>query len=493
MSSILIVDDRPANLRAFEATLAPLGQPIICAASGEEALKRLLEPEDFAVVLMDVRMPELDGFQTVRMIRTRERTRRIPVIFVSGYTPDEAMIAHSYGYGGVADFVLKPFNPDVLRAKVALFVELAKMREEVRQLSRREAERKAAETERQRLYQLLQRAPAAILVLRGPTHITEFVSEVGERMGGGGDLLGRSAAEAFPALARQGIFTLADEVFQTGESRLLEAATVEWKSDKEADERSFTYVFQAARSASGEIEGVLVFGFDVTEQVRARELRERLLAIIGHDLRNPLSAVTVSVSSLLRTQRSESEVKTLKRLQSSAGRMDRMISQILDFSAAQQGGGLKLGCDKVDLRDIIRQTAEELGLAHPDRPIAIEIDGDLTTLGDADRLAQVTSNLIGNAIQHGDGSGVLVRAEGTEHEVVVRVQNQGALIPAGLLSMIFEPFRQANSGEGASRRSVGLGLYIAREIVLAHGGDIQARSPDETGKTSFIFRLPKRA
>src|SRR3954447_1606648 len=131
-ASILLVDDVPANLMAMEAVLQPLGQRIVSARSGQEALRALLE-EEFAVILLDVTMPGMDGFETAQIIRDRNKTRGVPIIFLTAMQGNEQFILRAYERGAV-DYLIKPFDPDILRAKVSVFVELYVMREQVKQL-----------------------------------------------------------------------------------------------------------------------------------------------------------------------------------------------------------------------------------------------------------------------------------------------------------------------------------------------------------------------
>src|SRR6266545_4938760 len=135
MANILLVDDRPENLLALEGILEPLGQNLINAHSGEDALRQLLL-HDVALILLDVQMPELDGFETAALIKRRERTRHVPIIFVTAISTEEAHVFRGYSAGAV-DYIFKPFHPDVLRSKVAAFVDLHRMREELRQAERR--------------------------------------------------------------------------------------------------------------------------------------------------------------------------------------------------------------------------------------------------------------------------------------------------------------------------------------------------------------------
>src|SRR6266566_939504 len=145
MTNILLVDDRPENLLALEAILEPLGQNLLYAQSGEEALRELLQ-HDVAIILLDVQMPVLDGFETARLIKQRERTKHIPIIFVTAISKEEEHVFRGYSAGAV-DYILKPIDPDILRSKVAVFVELweknKQLREQAEQLHEQELTRLA--------------------------------------------------------------------------------------------------------------------------------------------------------------------------------------------------------------------------------------------------------------------------------------------------------------------------------------------------------------
>src|SRR5919197_4531618 len=147
MANVLLVDDRPENLLALEGVLEPLGQNLLYAHSGEDALRQLLL-HDVAVILLDVAMPELDGFETASLIKQRERTRHIPIIFVTAISKDEQQVFRGYSAGAV-DYVFKPFNPDVLRSKVSVFIELHEKNEELRRQAELPKEQELAELRRE--------------------------------------------------------------------------------------------------------------------------------------------------------------------------------------------------------------------------------------------------------------------------------------------------------------------------------------------------------
>jgi signal transduction histidine kinase len=231
---------------------------------------------------------------------------------------------------------------------------------------------------------------------------------------------------------------------------------------------------------------------DVREKalVATAELRERLLGILGHDLRAPLSAMTMGAGLLARGNLNDDHRRVVERLLRSADRMNRMISQILDFTRTRMGGGLLLDLKPgVDLGQVCQKAAEELALG---TSVSVQcfVDGDVTGSWDADRLGEVISNIAGNAIEHArEGTGVSLHASGEGSDVVVVISNEGKPIPPDVLPFIFEPFRRAKQREVSKAGNLGLGLYIACEITRAHHGSLKAHSSE--GKTTFMMRLPR--
>lgn len=225
-------------------------------------------------------------------------------------------------------------------------------------------------------------------------------------------------------------------------------------------------------------------------------LNEMFMGILGHDLRNPLGAILTGTRLLERRLlerrlTDEGDVRTVRRMASAGERMNDMIEQLLELTRARLGGGL--GFVRVRKRldvDIVQRTLEELRGAHPERDVSVEILGDCTTSGDADRLLQLFSNLIGNALSHGTGSAVSVPVEGGDREIVVRVTNQG-VIPADILPTNFDPFRRRR-GMVLKSRGLGLGLFISQQIAIAHGGGIVVESDERIG-TVFTVRIPQRS
>jgi signal transduction histidine kinase len=221
------------------------------------------------------------------------------------------------------------------------------------------------------------------------------------------------------------------------------------------------------------------------------QLREQLLAIVGHDLRNPLSAIILAAKLLLRsTHLVPADRRKVERMLTSSERMSRLISQLLDFSRARIGGGLTVQPVETNLQLVCQEAIDELQIANPGRSILLEPAGEIIGQWDPDRLLEVLSNLIGNAIQHGDpSSAVKVRLGCSGNDAWIEIHNQGEPIPAEALPEIFDPFRRAL--QETMSGSVGLGLYISQQIVFAHHGKIEVSSDRETG-TLFRVRLPLR-
>ncbi len=225
------------------------------------------------------------------------------------------------------------------------------------------------------------------------------------------------------------------------------------------------------------------------ELKRTSEFREQFIGVLGHDLRNPLGAIRASAELLLRREGvSSAQAGVLKRIVGSADRMTRMISDILDFARGRLGGGFPIQRRRVDLHELIRAVGEELHVAHPQRQLQLELPGDGWGDWDADRMSQVLSNLIGNAFQHGaHDAPVRVSSRPEAKHIVVDVTNRGGGIAPEQTATLFEPFRTGSPRAG-SGTSLGLGLWISREIVVAHGGSITVHS---NGETTFRVTLPR--
>jgi signal transduction histidine kinase/CheY-like chemotaxis protein len=390
-------------------------------------------------------------------------------------------------------------------------------RERTRMLAEEQRAHAAAEAARARIHSLFMQAPAPICILEGPAHRYTFANQPFTTLVGRDDIVGRTVTEAFPEHMAQGVLELLDHAYTTGETFRANEVSFRFARRRpgQFEDGVFNFVYEPFRDLEGKVCGILVVLFDVTDVVLARraseqarheaeasaaaqravlEFQERFVAVLGHDLRNPLAAIDMA-TELLRHQADQSNdavtTRTLGRIRSSSLRISRMVEQILDLSRSRVGGGLAVSPAPMDLGAVLTGVVEELRTAHPSQDIQLRCSSMFGTW-DRDRLEQVFSNLISNAIHHGlSETPITIEARQDGEELQVDIHNEGPPIPEALRATLFEPFRRGDRDSRASKSAgLGLGLYISRELVVAHGGDISVRSSSAEG-TTFRVTLPR--
>ena len=491
---ILLADDN-ADMRSYLIRiLTEAGWSVDVASDGLEALQVATgNPPD--LIVSDVMMPGLDGFALLRKLKESVKTRSIPVILLSARAGEEA--ATEGISGGATDYLVKPFSARDLLSRVEARVQVARAVAD-------------AEQSRARLHSLFESAPAMVCMVKGPAHVFEMVNPLYERaVSGGRTLVGRPVAEALPEVAQQGFIALLDKVYRTGEPFVghevpLRIARGE---DGQLEDTFFTFVYQPARAPDGSVRGIDVFAFEVTEQIKARERAERLaeelrqrsdfeqqlIGIVSHDLRNPISAILMTAAVLTKREDLDAPVtKSVKRIASSAERAARMVRDLLDFTQSRLGSGIPIVANPLDVHQVVAQVVDEVQIANPEREIVSTHEGEGRGEGDADRVAQVVANLLTNAIQYSPPSTIVtVQTRGQADGVCVDVHNLGAPIPKEQLPTLFRPLQRGSGPMDRSRRSIGLGLYIVKEILNAHGGGVSVSSSPEEG-TTFRVVLPRK-
>jgi signal transduction histidine kinase len=224
---------------------------------------------------------------------------------------------------------------------------------------------------------------------------------------------------------------------------------------------------------------------------KTKNYRDQFTGILSHDLRNPLGAITAGAALLLASAGEDPrQSRVASRILRSAQRMERLIADLLDLTRTRLGGAMPLNRSSLDLLALCREVVNEVLDGNPRTSIQLDAAGDLRGEWDGDRLAQLMSNLLGNAVQHGDGSPVRLTASGGTDSVTLAVHNNGNPIPPEQCRSIFEPLVRKTVGSGPNEGSIGLGLFIARAIVMAHGGDLQVESSAGAG-TTFSAVLPR--
>jgi len=681
--NILLVDDRPQNLDAISVILRHPEYNLVTALSGAEALAHLLRRE-FAVILLDVMMPEMDGFETAKIIKERDKTRSTPIIFVTAVATDLKEIYQGYSVGAV-DYIQKPLDPDVVRAKVAVFADLFRSKKKIETqaelirnsdraqfLVREQAARLKAEAAEHRYYDLINWVDHAVLweydaiahrfafVSQRSTEILGYTPEdwlkdpdfvlhhiptehkvivekllkdaieqgidgrcehrlykkngetvwvhsgVNPRKNEAGkvtllwgltlDITGFKTSEenhrflsqasgvltnamndseilrklgrlVVPVLAdwctititksdgtitqlitaqqspekeliakelqekysaKSGDQTHENEAIETGTSKLFHivpeslliytalnpehlnllksaqmrsAMIVPLKirgrtigaitlisSDPHRlyNENDLKFTEELAWHAAAAIDNASLYG----EAQRAIQMREDLLAVVSHDLRSPLSSISMNAQLIAKNWKSDPRERS-RRIKNSVVVMDRLISDLLDLSKIE-GGHLELEKTFLNIDQLVQEVTELVSGIAEEKSISIglKLSGDVTEVaGDHDRIMQVFSNIIGNAIKFSAREETItLGTEAKDGEVVFWVSDKGPGIAKGELLHLFDRYWQGND-QKSKHAGVGLGLYIAKQMVEAHGGRIWAES--EVGKGStFYFTLP---
>jgi signal transduction histidine kinase len=394
---ILVVDDNAANLTAIEAALGDLSARVVRAQSGSDALRLLLE-RDFALILLDVQMPSLDGFETARLIRARKRSSYTPIVFMTAYGSEDADVLAAYELGAV-DFLFKPIVPEVLRAKAQVFVELQARNAEVQQQAAliREHERREHE-------------------------------------------------------------------------RSLQAEREHWEA--EALRRQMQHL------------------------ARADRYKDRFLAVLSHELRNPLSSVVAGLE-ILREKMAPQEAQvdaTMRKareiIERQAKHLTRLVDDLLDI-ARISSGKIQLRREAISMNDLIEQavnTSQPM-IQERSQSLSVQLPKQAISLnGDPIRIVQVVANLLNNASRYTPTGGKISIACAPQKDgVEIRVTDDGRGISAEFLPHVFEAFSQEAEQAGAG---LGVGLSVVRQLVALHEGTVAAHSDGPGRGSTFTVWLP---
>lgn len=527
---VLVVDDNPSNLAVFEAILSDSSFELITAQSGVEAMRHLLNV-DFAVILLDINMPTLDGIQTAQLIRERERSRDVPILFITAYQPDQAQVLAGYASGAV-DYLVKPISPEILKSKVRIFVDLYRKSRQIewqaRQLravnlqlqrevaQREEAERDAAFEREERQRVTLESIADAVLTVDANGCVLALNPAAEQLTGWQSDgSKGAPLHEVLSTVADPQHGSLEDVVgrclAQAGPVRSMQPVRL---ANGPAGERYIDYAAAPVHDRVGGVIGAVLIVRDVTtrheverERARALELeqaarraaeessraREEFLAVISHELRTPLNAI-VGWTHVLRSDGIGEKYmqQAIEAIHRSAMAQKKLIEDLLDMSRIINGK-VELARQPVDLATVVASAVNTLRPAADDKSIAIECS--LQTAGQANadrvRIEQVVWNVLSNAIKFTpSGGSVSVRLEREGDEALITVRDTGQGIPAEFIAHVFEAFRQADSTTTRRQGGLGLGLAIARQLVGMHGGSMRAESEGVDRGTTVHIRLP---
>ena len=503
-ASILIVDDHPANLVALEAILGPLGHELVMARSGEEALRHILH-RDFALILLDVQMADMNGFETAGFIKQHPRSRHIPIIFITAVNRDAMHVFRGYSQGAV-DYLVKPFDADILRSKAAVFIELylrgEKLKLQERLLHQREREALERKSE-ERYRRLLDAIPQCIWAA---------------------DADGRVDYWNKPGLAYCGFDSAAivDESFwECLHPDDREEARADWQTGlrggvpferqvrlRRASDGSYRWHLARAvpqRDEYGATVGWIASATDIDDQKRAEDalrqaivLRDDFLSVASHELRTPLTSLKLEVANLARIAQKASAAEggprvlsKVEKIDAQASRLHRLIDELLDVSRIA-AGRLELHVEAVDVAQIVTDVGGRFGEEAARLGCTLNIEAPAPVVGrwDRSRLDQVITNLMSNAIKYGDCKPVDVSVAAVDDTAVITIRDRGLGIAAHDHERIFGRFERAASSRHYG--GIGLGLWIVKQIIDALGGTVSVESTPGDGST-FTVSLPRHA
>jgi PAS domain S-box-containing protein len=526
---VLLVDDQPRNLDALESILDLSGYTLIRARNADDALFAILQ-NDFAAIVLDIKMPGTDGLELARLIKQRRRSQHVPILFLTAHSLDEREILQAYGVGGV-DFLSKPINPDILRSKVAVFANLfrttralalavealnseiaerEKVQEELKQskeqLESRVFERTAELAQAYR--EMLDNEEWLRLALAVAQVATwEWDLKSGKmRWSADPEALFGFPPGAFGSDCRISHAVHADDVgvLDAAFHRAMKSGSYEAEYRAVRTDASVVWiadrgrVVQDAENQPTRIVGVTV---DLTRRKNLEEAlvesdhrKNEFLATLAHELRNPLAPVRYAVKVLdVKGPETPHLRWAVELVERQIQHMARLIDDLLDVNRISRNM-LELRKETVDLASVIAvavETSRPL-IEHAHHNLLLDIPEDPIYLNaDSVRLAQVFSNLLNNATQYTRsleaGENICLSASREGDSAVISVKDVGVGIAPEMLPRIFEMFNQGGRSPGGG---LGIGLSLARRLVEMHGGSIEASSEGVGKGATFTVRLP---
>lgn len=511
LPGVLLVDDQPARLLTYESVLEGVGVRCVRALSGKEALARLLH-DKFAVILLDVSMPEMDGFETARLIRQHPRFEQTPIIFITGVHVTDLDTLRGYAAGAI-DYISIPIVPEILRSKVALLVELYRRRAELETLNkelaaaheRLETERNVAllsanaQREKDWLAAVLNSISDGVYFTDTDGRFTylnsaakvEFGSEPveGVTIGELAARLGVLRPDGSPRPLEEipAVRALRGEVVRSEEQML---RSLRWQ-----ELRSYQVSAAPVRNSEGRIIGGVSVARDVTEVRQIDRRKDEFLATLSHELRNPLAPIR-NVAELLSMPATSADQRELlhRVLKRQVAHLGRLLDELLDGVRISRGQ-LPIKKELVSLSQImegaiemVRPLIEEKG-----QQLTVELTGEPVVLdGDLVRLTQVVSNLLANSAKYtpaGGQIGVTARVAGGQ--VRLSVSDNGIGISQQEITQLFTMFSQLESGREHAQGGLGIGLALAKGIVDLHGGSIAVTSDGPGTGCVFEVVLPR--
>jgi signal transduction histidine kinase/DNA-binding response OmpR family regulator len=536
-ANILIVDDLPEKLLVFRTVLEELGQNLVFVRSGSEALKEVLKRE-FAVILLDVNMPDIDGLETAQLIRNYKRSAHTPIIFITAYA-DEIQTSRGYSLGAV-DYILSPVVPEMLRSKVRVFVDLHKLQRR----TQRQAEERIA----------LVAAEAARRLAEETTQRSNFLAQASRALSGSLDVrvgMHRLLELLVPELASQATVAVLDEVlhceldagigtrvFQGGGlndlSATCRAAMAQALASSErvglppplsggaipmvvgervlgvllvmtgTDDRDWSMLEDVAGRAAMAFENARLYHTleaEIEERRQAEtklqlsnQRKDEFLAMLSHELRNPLAPIRNAIEVIRRVVPSEPTLDWANDVMDrQIKHLTRLVEELLDVARISQGK-IVLQTELVDLKSVMSQSIETVRPFMEGRRHTLTHKMPATPVwmrGDFARLLQIVSNLLNNAAKYTEeGGAVHLALTVDEGQAVISVTDNGIGIEQELLPNVFDLFEQGKRSLDRSQGGLGVGLTLVQRLVQLHSGEVRAISEGVGQGSEFRVVLP---
>jgi PAS domain S-box-containing protein len=501
---ILLVDDQPARLMTYEAILTGLEVRTVCASSGNEALQQLLK-QDFAAILLDVIMPDMDGFEIARLIRGHPRLERTPIIFVTGAEVSALDQLKGYEVGAI-DYISVPIVPEILRSKVAVLIELHQRHRELQELNRALQD---ARTERdsQHANELAHQKQLYEAILANTPDLA-YVWDLDHRF----------------VYANEGLLTMWGKTREEAVGKnCLELGYEPWHAalhNREIDQivttkkpirgevpftgtfgrRDYDYLLVPVLGANGEVVAVAGTTRDITERKQMEAAlrdsdrrKDEFIAMLAHELRNPLAPIRNAGEMLSRLATDAHQVALAGVLKRQTEQLSRLLDDLLEVARVTQGR-IELRRETVAIQTCVQMAVEAVEPTIKERHQRLSVTREGLSIfvhADKVRLTQCIANLLTNAVKFTPANGdICVNSRVENGQAIIEVSDTGVGITADLLPHLFDLFVQGQRSLDRSEGGLGIGLSVCKQLIEMHGGHVTASSDGVGQGATFAIHLP---